>query len=68
MENNKYFYCYSYSMMCFLKSYGFRYICKGFNYNSKSRYYLFNKSEDLDKAISIWNTIKFKLKENQNEL
>lgn len=68
MENNKYFYCYSYSMMHFLKSYGFRYICKGFNYNSKSRYYLFNKSEDLDKAISIWNTIKIKLKENQNEL
>ena len=68
MENNKYFYCYSYNMMYFLKSYVFRYICKGFNYNSKSRYYLFNKSEDLDKAISIWNTIKFKLKENQNEL
>ena len=68
MENNKYFYCYSYNMMCFLKSYGFRYVYKGFNYNSKSRYYLFNKSEDLDKAISIWNTIKFKLKENKNEL
>ena len=68
MENNKYFYCYSYNMMCFLKSYGFRYICKGFNYNSKSRYYLFHKSKDLDKAIVIWNTIKFKLKENKNEL
>ena len=51
MENNKYFYCYSYSLMCFLKSYGFRYVNKGFNYRSESRYYLFDKSEDLDKAI-----------------
>jgi len=68
MENNKYFYCYSYRLMCFLKSYGFSYINKGFNYSSESRYYLFYKSEDLDIAINIWNTIKFKLKENQNEL
>lgn len=68
MVNNKYFYCYSYRLMCFLKSYGFRYVRKGINPNSSSSYYLFYKSEDLDIAISLWNTIKFKLKENQNEL
>lgn len=68
MENSKYFYCYSYRLMCFLKSYGFRYIVKGVNRNSNSHYYMFSKSDDLDTAISIWNTIKFKLKENQNEL
>ncbi len=62
MGNNKYFYCYSYRLMCFLKSYGFRYITKGTNYNSNSIYYLFLKSNDLDNAIAIWNTIKFKLK------
>ena len=64
MGKNKYFYCYSYHLMCFLKSCGFRYINKGFNYNTKSRYYLFDKSEGLDSAITTWNTIKFKLKEN----
>lgn len=68
MGNNKYFYCYSYRLMCFLKSYGFRYINKGTNNNSDSIYYIFYKSYDLDTAITIWNTIKFKLKENQNEL
>lgn len=69
MENNKYFYCYSYRLMCFLKSYGFRYMIKGINHNSNSTYYIFCKSYDLDKAISIWNTIKFKLKgESKNEL
>ena len=68
MENSKYFYCYSYRLMCFLKSYGFRYITKGMNRNSNSTYYMFYKSNDLDTAISIWNTIKFKLKEKQNEL
>lgn len=51
--------------MHFLKSYGFWYLSKGFNRKSKSTYYLFEKSNDLDNAIVIWNTIKFKLKENQ---
>ena len=30
--------------------------------------FFFEKSDDLDNAIIVWNTIKFKLKENQNEL
>lgn len=64
MVNKQYFYCYSYRLMCFLKSYGFRYINKGFNYNTKSCYYLFLKSECLDDAINTWNAIKNKLKEN----
>lgn len=68
MENNKYFYCYSYKLMHFLKSYDFWYLSKGLNKKSKSTYYLFEKSNDLDNAIIIWNTVKFKLKENKNEL
>ncbi len=62
MENNKYFYCYSYKLMHFLKSYGLHYLHKGTNLNSKSKYYLFEKSSELDYAIDIWNAIKFKLK------
>lgn len=54
--------------MHFLKSYGFWYLSKGLNRKSNSIYYLFEKSDELDNAIIIWNTIKFKLKENQNEL
>ena len=49
MGNSKYFYCYSYKLMCFLKSYGFRYVFKGKNSNSKSTYYAFKKSVDLDR-------------------
>ncbi len=64
MIDSQYFYCYSYRLMSFLKLYGFKYKNKGFNYNSKSRYCLYPKSKDLDNAIEIWNTIKFKLKEN----
>lgn len=64
MENNKYFYCYSYKLMHFLKSYGLWYLSKGINNKSHSAYYLFEKSNDLDNAIILWNTIKFKLKEN----
>lgn len=51
--------------MHFLKSYGFWYLSKGFNRKSNSAYFLFEKSDDLDNAIVVWNTIKFKLKENQ---
>lgn len=48
--------------MHFLKSYGLHYLHKGTNLNSKSKYYLFEKSSKLDYAIDIWNAIKFKLK------
>lgn len=51
--------------MHFLKSYGFWYLSKGFNRKSNSTYFIFEKSDDLDNAIIVWNTIKFKLKENQ---
>lgn len=54
--------------MYFLKSYKFRYLFKGRNTKSNSIYYAFKKSKDLDNVINIWNTIKFKLKENENEL
>lgn len=65
MGNSKYFYCYSYKLMYFLKSCGFWYLSKGFNRKSISNYYLFEKSKELDNAIITWNAIKFKLKENQ---
>ena len=64
MKNSKYFYCYSYQLMHFLKSCKFRYIFKGRNKNTSSIYYAFIKSTELDNAISLWNIIKFKLKEN----
>ena len=66
MENKNFFYCYSYRLAYFLKSCGFSYTFKGINANSKSHYYAFKKSLDLDNAIQIWNNLKsnnFKLKE-----
>jgi Domain of unknown function (DUF5659) len=55
---NKYFYCYSVRLKDFLKSKGFNYITKALNPNSKKPYFLFEKSEELDKAIIRWNEVK----------
>lgn len=60
MENNNYFYCYSKRMQKFLSIFGFKYIDKNTNKNTNVEYYIYLKSEDLDRAIQEWNNIKEK--------
>lgn len=61
MMTKKFFYCYSTNLSLFLKSMGFRYITTGHNKNSNCKYYMYKKSNELDCAIEVWNTIKYKL-------
>lgn len=56
------FHCYSFKLCHFLQSQGFRYINKSKNRNNKLTYFTFNKSDELNRAISEWNNLKEKSK------
>ncbi len=56
--NNKYFYCYSKNLTYFIKAFGIDYISIGTNCNTKVKYRIFEKSEKLDKIISLYNKVK----------
>lgn len=57
MENNN-FYCYSTRMYHFLTALQFIYISVGINNNTNKRYWVYNKSEKLDSAIELYNSVK----------
>ena len=59
MENNI-FYCYSDRLYHFLSALGFRYESVGVNNNTNKKYRVYNKSEQLDSAIELYNSIKHK--------
>lgn len=52
------YYCYSKRLFYFIKSFGISYISSGINRNTNTHYYLFNKSERLDKIIDLYNKVK----------
>lgn len=54
------FYCYSMRLSHFIRSFGVSYISVGFNEKSKTKYYVFEKSEKLDDIINLYNEVKFK--------
>ena len=55
---NNYFYFYSKIMYHFIKVFDVNYVSVGINKNTKRKYYVFPKSEKLDKIIALYNTIK----------
>lgn len=55
---NKYFYCYSSRMAHFIRAFNIKYIDIGTNIKSGTKYYLFEKSERLDKVIELYNQVK----------
>lgn len=55
------FYCYSNRMAHFIRSFDVRYIDVGINKNTNTKYYVFNKSDKLDKIISLYKEVKFKI-------
>lgn len=57
MENNS-FYCYSKRLTYFIRSFNVKYLAVGVNKNSKTKYYIFEKSDRLDKIIQLYNKIK----------
>lgn len=56
---SQYFYCYSSKMSYFIRSFGIKYVSIGFNEKSKTKYYVFKKSERLDKIICLYNEVKY---------
>ncbi|WP_408631363.1 DUF5659 domain-containing protein [Mediterraneibacter hominis] len=60
MEKNNIFYCYSKRMSYFIRSFGIQYISIGFNKNTNTKYYIFEKSKQLDKIIQFYNEVKYK--------
>lgn len=56
---NNYFYCYSTRMAHFIRAFDIRYINKGVHDVTKSKFYVFEKSERLDKVIELYNKVKY---------
>ena len=45
-------------MSHFIRAFNIKYIDVGFNAKSKTKYYVFEKSEKLDKVIELYNSVK----------
>ena len=60
MNENNCYYCYSTRLYHFLVSMKFRYMSVGINKNTNKKYWTFDKSEKLDSAIELYNSIKHK--------
>jgi hypothetical protein len=54
------YYSYSYRLTLFIRSFGIKYISTDINPNTNQRYYTFEKSDKLDKIISLYNEVKYK--------
>ena len=54
-----YFYCYSSRMAHFIRAFDVKYLDVGFNAKSATKYYVFEKSERLDKIIELYNSVKY---------
>lgn len=60
MQDNNIFYCYSFRLAYFIKSQGTDYLFKGKNRRNNLTYYAFQKSQNLDQIIMLWNELKSK--------
>jgi hypothetical protein len=61
MNNKDIYYCYSLKLYHFLRAFGERCISSKVNSKTRKRYWLFNKSERLDKIITLYNELKHKV-------
>lgn len=57
MDNK--FYCYSKRLAYFIRSFNIKYLTVGFNHNSHVKYYVFEKSDRLDRIIELYKQVKF---------
>lgn len=61
MENNDNYYCYSLRQFHFISAFGERCYVSKINSVSKNRYWIFKKSERLDRIIQLYNECKHKI-------
>lgn len=57
MVNDK-FYCYSNRMRHFIQSFNYSFETIGVNKTTNAKYWIFQKSERLDKIIHLYNEVK----------
>ncbi len=55
---SQYFYSYSIRLSHFIRAVDIKYINIGFNAKSGQKYYVFEKSEKLDRVIELYNKVK----------
>lgn len=58
---SQYFYCYSSRMSYFIRAFNVKYIDIGLNAKSGTKYYVFEKSEKLDRIIELYNKVKYSI-------
>lgn len=58
MENNVNFYCYSLRLFHFLSAFSEKCYASKINSLSNTRYWIFRKSERLDRIIALYNEVK----------
>lgn len=51
---NRYFYCYSYNLKCFLIENGKRFITSAVNKNTNKKFWVFEGTDELNKLLDIW--------------
>lgn len=56
--DNKLFFCYSKDLYHFILSFREKYVSKGINKNTNTKYYSFIKSDRLDRIIELYNSVK----------
>lgn len=61
MENDTIFYCYSLRLYHFLSAFSEECCVSKINTNSGNRYWMFRKSDRLDKIINLYNEVKHKI-------
>lgn len=54
----QYFYSYSIRLSHFIRAFDIKYINIGFNAKSGQKYYVFEKSEKLDRVIELYSKVK----------
>lgn len=58
MSNNENFYCYSLRLFHYISAFNEKCYASKINQSSGKRYWVFKKSERLDKIISSYNSVK----------
>lgn len=55
---NRYFYCYSYNLKCFLQENGQKFITSSVNTNTLKKFWVFEGTDELNKLLDTWRVQK----------
>lgn len=58
MRNERYYYCYSYPLKAFIMDHGIRYVLKATHNESQKRYWVFERTKNLDELLTEWQSRK----------